>query len=165
VDLILGTMSKSLGSTGGFVCGSSSIINYIRYFARSCMFSAAPSPMVMAGVSASLDVIRDEPQLREKLWENAHYMFDELKARGFTVGPMCTPIIPVIVGSMKALRQMTLDLHQKNICVNSIPFPAVPHGEERLRVSVTAKHTREQLKHAIDCIEEAGRSAGVLPAG
>jgi len=162
VDLQLGTMSKSLGATGGFVCGRKEIINYIRYFARSCMFSAAPSPMVLAGVSAALDVIEAEPQLREQLWVNSRFLFDELKLKGFTVGPDCTPIIPVIVGSMKALRQMTLELHEKNICVNSIPFPAVPHGSERLRLSVTAKHTLPQLQHVVECVEAAGRNAGVI---
>jgi 8-amino-7-oxononanoate synthase len=68
----------------------------------------------------------------------------------------------VIVGNMKALRQMTLELHRNNICVNSVPFPAVPQGSERLRISLTANHTRSQLRQALDCLKVAGLSAGVL---
>ena len=162
VDLQLGTLSKSFGATGGFVCGRFDIVNYIRYFARSCMFSAAPSPMVLAGVLAALEVMQEEPHLQQQLWDNSHFVHNELKRRGFVVGDTCTPIIPVIVGSMKALRQMALELHQNNVCVNSIPFPAVPHGGERIRISLTALHTREQLQTAVDLIELAGKNANVI---
>jgi len=162
VDLVVGTMSKSLASTGGFVCGPKELINYIRYFGRANMFSAAPTPAAMATALAGLDVIEHEPWLREKLWENTRYIYQGLQALGFQTGPEITPIIPVIVGSMAALRSMTLDLHQNNICVNSIPFPAVPHGQERLRISMTAQHTKEQLDLTLQKFAEAGRKVGVI---
>ncbi|MBI3466016.1 MAG: aminotransferase class I/II-fold pyridoxal phosphate-dependent enzyme [Planctomycetes bacterium] len=162
IDLHVGTLSKALGACGGFVAGNSDLVTYIRYFARSGMFSTAPSPMVLAAASAAIDVIRDEPELRHRLWDNCRFMHSELKRLGFTVNEAPSPVIPLIVGTMKRLRQMTLELHRNNICVNSVPFPAVPHGSERLRISLTASHTREQLVEAIECIRRAGVNAGII---
>jgi glycine C-acetyltransferase len=166
IDLHVGTLSKSLAACGGFVTGSSALINYLRYFARSAMFSAAPSPMVTAAASAAVEVIRSEPQRRKRLWENAHYLHGELKRLGFRTSAEVSPIIPLIVGTMERLRKMTLELHENNICVNSVPYPAVPLGSERLRISLTANHTREQLAQAIEAIRVAGMHAGLIaPAG
>ena len=157
----LGRPTK-LGACGGFVAGNSHLVSYIRYFARSGMFSTAPSPMVTAAACAAIDVMHDEPQRRERLWENCRYMHRELARMGFTINEAPSPVIPVIVGTMKALRQMTLELHQNDICVNSVPFPAVPHGSERLRISLTANHTLEQLQRALECLELAGKNAGII---
>jgi len=162
IDLHVGTLSKALGACGGFVAGSSELVTYLRYFARSAMFSTAASPMVTAAANAALDVIRDEPQLRRQLWDNCRFMHGELKRLGFTLNEAPSPIIPVIVGTMKGLREMTLELHRNDICVNSVPFPAVAHGSERLRISLTANHTREQLALAVERIAQAGRNAGVI---
>lgn len=162
VDLHVGTLSKSLASCGGFVTGDRALVNYIRYFARSAMFSAAPSPMVTAAASAALEIMRNEPFRRERLWENAHYVHGELNRLGFETSEQVSPIIPVIVGDMHRLRQMTLQLHEDNVCVNSVPYPAVPSGSERLRISLTANHTREQLTTAIERIRLAGIAAGVI---
>lgn len=162
VDLHVGTLSKALGACGGFVAGASDLVTYIRYFARSGMFSTAPSPMVTAAAAAAIEVIEEESWRVEKLWENCRFMHDELKRIGFTISAEPSPIIPVIVGCMSILRQMTLELHQANICVNSVPFPAVPHGSERLRISLTANHSREQLTEALRCIERAACNAGLF---
>lgn len=162
VDLHVGTLSKSLASCGGFVTGDHALINYIRYFARSAMFSAAPSPMVTAAASAAVELLRNEPSRRKSLWDNAHYVHRELNRLGFQASAEVSPIIPVIVGSMEKLRQMTLELHENNVCVNSVPYPAVPQGSERLRISLTANHTREQLERAVEKIRIAGINAGVI---
>ena len=162
IDLHVGTLSKALGSCGGFVAGKADLVTYIRYLARSGMFSTAPSPMVTAAAAAALDVIEQEPWRVEKLWDNCRFMHSELKRMGFTINEGPSPIIPVIVGSMSILRQMTLELHQANICVNSVPFPVVAHGSERLRISLTANHNREQLVEALRCIEQAAYSAGLF---
>lgn len=162
IDLIVGTLSKAIGCCGGFVAGKQDLITYIRYFARSAMFSTAPSPPVMAAASAAVDVMQDEPERCEKLWDNCRFMHRELKRMGFRVNDEPSPIIPVIIGSMDAMRQMTLELHRNNICINSVIFPAVAKGSERLRISLTANHTREQLVEALRCLELAGRNAGVL---
>jgi glycine C-acetyltransferase len=161
IDLHVGTLSKSIGACGGFVAGKSDLVTYIRYFARSGMFSTAPSPMVTAA-AAALEVIEEESWRVERLWDNCRFMHGELKRMGFTINEQPSPIIPVIVGSMPILRQMTLELHRSNICVNSVPFPAVAHGSERLRISLTANHTREQLVEALRCIERAANNAGLF---
>lgn len=160
--LIIGTLSKALGACGGFVGGKRDYVTHIRYFARSGMFSTAQSPMVTAAANAAVDVIRDEPQLREQLWENVRFLYEELKRMGFQIGAEASPIIPVILGSMGALRSMTLELHSRNVCINSVPFPAVPHGSERLRISLTANHTIDQLEAALAHLQAAARHAGVL---
>jgi glycine C-acetyltransferase len=162
IDLHVGTLSKALGACGGFVAGSSELVTYLRYFARSGMFSTAASPMVTAAANAALEVIRDEPELRERLWDNCGFMHGALRQLGLRLNDAPSPIIPVIVGTMKGLREMTLELHRGDICVNSVPFPAVPHGSERLRISLTANHTREQLSLAVERIAEAARHAGVI---
>jgi len=164
IDLHVGTLSKSLASCGGFVTGDSDLVNYIRYFARSAMFSAAPSPMVMAAASAAIEILHSEPSRRKRLWENSHFMHSELERLGFQTSNQVSPIIPIIVGTMRGLRQMTLELHENNICVNSVPYPVVPHGSERLRISLTANHTREQLIRAIEAIRLAGIHAGLISA-
>jgi len=163
IDLHVGTLSKALGACGGFVAGNSELITYIRYLARSGMFSAAPSPMVTAAAAAALEIIEQEPERVERLWDNCRFMHGELARLGFKISDAPSPIIPVIVGSTPILRQMTLDLHQANICINSVPFPAVPRGEERLRISLTANHTKEQLAEAVRCIYEAAINAGLFP--
>ncbi len=162
IDLVVGTLSKAIGCCGGFVAGDHDLITYIRFFARSAMFSTAPSPPVMAAACAALDVIQDEPQRCKQLWENCRFMHSELKRLGFRVSDEPSPIIPVIIGSMEAMQQMTLELHRNNICINSVIFPAVAKGSERLRISLTANHTREQLVEALRCLEQAGRNAGVI---
>ncbi|MBX3413099.1 MAG: aminotransferase class I/II-fold pyridoxal phosphate-dependent enzyme [Pirellulales bacterium] len=162
IDLHIGTLSKAIGACGGFVAGSADLVTYIRYFARSAMFSTAPSPMVMAAASAAIDVLHDEPERQARLWENCRFLHAELKKLGFTVNDEPSPVIPVIVGTMAGLRQMTLDLHRDNVCVNSVPFPVVPHGSERIRISLTANHTREQLVRALEALAKAGRAAGVI---
>jgi 7-keto-8-aminopelargonate synthetase-like enzyme len=118
--------------------------------------------MVLAAAGAAIDVIKEESWRVERLWDNCRFMHSELKRLGFTISEAPSPIIPVIVGSMPILRQMTLELHRSNICVNSVPFPAVAHGSERLRISLTANHTREQLVEALRCIERAAYNAGLF---
>jgi 8-amino-7-oxononanoate synthase len=162
IDLHIGTLSKALGASGGFVAGSSDLVTYVRYFARSGMFSTAPSPMTIAAASAAIDVMREEPERRARLQQNAYFMHEQLRNAGFKTSAAPSHILPVIVGNMKALRHMALELHRGNICVNAVPFPAVPQGSERLRISLIANHTPEQLEQAIDCLKVSGRNAGVL---
>jgi 7-keto-8-aminopelargonate synthetase-like enzyme len=118
--------------------------------------------MVTAAAAAALEVIEQEPWRVEKLWDNARFMHSELLRMGFTVNEAPSPIIPVIIGCNVKLRQMTLELHRSNICVNSVPFPAVARGSERLRISLTANHTREQLTEALACIQRAAVNAGLF---
>jgi 8-amino-7-oxononanoate synthase len=162
IDFHLGTLSKALASCGGFVAGNRDLITYVRYFARPGMFSTALPPTVLAAASAAIDVMMDEPQRRAQLWRNCRYMHGQLRRLGFQINERPSPIIPVVVGTMRGLREMTLELHQQNICVNSVPFPAVARGSERLRISLTANHTLEQLGRAVECIRRAADKVGIV---
>lgn len=162
VDVQVGTLSKALGASGGFVAGNDALVTYVRYFARAGMFSTAISPMVVGAALAALELIRKEPERRQALWDNCHFLHAELSRHGFRLVAPASPIMPIVIGSMHSLRQITLELHRENICVNSVPYPAVPWGSERLRISLTANHTREQLRRAVDCLVTAGRNAGIV---
>ena len=162
VDIIMGTYSKSLAAIGGFIASSREVVNYIKHFARSLMFSAALPPALVAAASAALDVIRDEPERREKLWHNTHRMLKGFGELGFDTGVSCTPIIPVIIGDRYKTLQMCGLLQEYGIFVNPTLSPAVPQGRELLRTSYMATHTDEQLDRILDAFGRAGRKLGMI---
>jgi glycine C-acetyltransferase len=144
IDLTLGTFSKSLAVTGGFLAASKEVINYLRYFARSYMFSASLPPISLAAVLAGLDVIEKEPWLRKKLHENAQYAILKLKQFGFFVEPEAA-IIALKVPKGMNIRKANYEIHRRGIFLNAIEYPAVPLNEQRFRISLTARHTKEDI--------------------
>jgi 8-amino-7-oxononanoate synthase len=162
VDIIMGTYSKSLAAIGGFIVASKKVANYVKHFARSLIFSASLAPALVAAVSAALDVIQEEPELRERLWYNAHKMLKGFKELGFDTGTSETPIIPIIIGDRIKTFQMCGLLQEYGIFVNPTVSPAVPPGRELLRTSYMATHTEEQLDKILDAFERAGRELGVI---
>jgi glycine C-acetyltransferase len=158
VDLVLGTFSKSLASTGGFIAGNAKIINYIRHYARSYIFSASITPANAAAALSALNLVEQEPQLRDRLWENIRYFHAGLKSRGFKVLPP-TPesaIIVFVVGSNALLRTMSREVHDANLFINSVVYPAVSKNASRLRISLSATHTRTDLDQALDILTAIG---------
>lgn len=167
VDLVLGTFSKSLASTGGFVAGSRKGINYIRHYARSYIFSASPTPANVAAAHTALTLIEQEPALRDKLWENVRYFHGALKARGFKLFPE-TPesaIVVIVIGSDKLLRTISREIHEANLFVNSVVYPAVSKNASRLRISLSASHTREDLDQALEILTFIGVKHKVVERG
>jgi len=162
VDLIMGTFSKSFGSTGGFVAGSSQVIEFIRHMARSLIFSASLPPSQVAATLASLDLIEQEPERREKLWKNTHFLTEGFKRLGFNTGLTETPIIPVVVGDDLLCFKMWQALSKSGIFVNPIISPAVPPDQALIRVSIMATHTREQMQFALNVFETEGRKLGII---
>jgi 8-amino-7-oxononanoate synthase len=162
VDLIMGTYSKSLAAIGGFIVASREVANYVKHLSRSLIFSASLAPALVAAVSAALDVIQEEPELREKLWHNTHKMLKGFKELGFDTGTSETPIIPIIIGDRMKTFQMCGLLQEYGIFVNPTISPAVPPGRELLRTSYMATHTEEQLDKILDAFERAGRELGVI---
>lgn len=150
VDIIMGTFSKSFAMTGGFVAASKPIINYMRFFARSYMFSASMPPIVIASVLAGLEVMENEPELFSKLNENIYYAINGLNRLGFNI-ESDSAIIPLIVPEGMNIRHAAYEFHKKGIFLNSIEYPAVPVSQQRFRISIMAIHT----KHDIDCLLEA----------
>jgi len=162
VDLIMGTYSKSLATIGGFIAGPKEVINYVKHFARSLIFSAAIAPPLAAAASTALDVIMEEPERRERLWRNTRKMQEGFKALGFDTGESCTPIIPIIIGDQLKTFQMCGLLERYGVFVNPVLPPATPPGRELLRTSFMATHTDEQLDRVLEAFERAGRELGII---
>ncbi len=162
VDLLMGTYSKSLASIGGFVAGDRGIINYIKHFARSLIFSASPPPASVASVSAAIDIIENEPERIQKLWENTNKMLKGFKEIGFDVGSSQTPIIPVIVGDDEAAFKMVMMLQEEGIFANVAVSPAVPPGKALIRTSYMATHTPEHLEMVLEAFKKVGKLLGLI---
>jgi 8-amino-7-oxononanoate synthase len=161
VDVIMGTMSKSLASVGGFVVGNQPIIDVVRHNARSLIFSAAPPPASVAAADQALQIIESEPERRERLWDNAHFFIAGLKARGFELLGSETPVIPLLVGDQVRTMELTVRLREKGVFVCPAIPPMVQAHRSRVRAHVTAAHDHESLTRALDIIEEVGGAFGL----
>lgn len=151
VDLIMGTFSKSLVATGGFVAASHNVINYLRHYARSYFFSASPTPATVGTALAALKILRSEPALRDRLWSNIRHLHASLKSLGLRIypDPPQSAVVTVIVGDSKTLRAMSRHLDQRGIYLNSVEYPAVPRDQSCLRIGVSAGYTKEDMDTAI----------------
>jgi glycine C-acetyltransferase len=158
----MGTFSKSLAGMGGFICSTAEVVNYIRFYARSYFFSASLSPVVVACVSAALDVIRDEPERRDRLFTNIRYLVEKLRSLGFDAGHSESAIIPVMIGDDMKLKKMSREIHERGVFLNAIFFPAVPRDSSRIRLSLTSDHSVNDIDTAVGVLEEVGRKYGVI---
>lgn len=162
VDLVAGTMSKSLGSVGGFVAGGSALTDVIRHNARSLIFSAALPPANAAAASTALAIMREECARRRRLWENTATLLAGLKARGFDTMGSTTPVVPVLVGEPTATLTLTSALMDSGVLVCPGVPPMVQAHRSRIRMHVTAAHDAAGIAHALDAIEAAGAALGLL---
>lgn len=153
-DIITGTFSKSFGCVGGFVAASKELIQYLRYYADSNIFSAAITPQVTASVLKAMELIKAHPEIRKKLWDNVHYLRQRMKEEGFDVGESESPIFPVMVRDNKKVYEISKELQKRGIFVSGIVYPAVRTKEARLRVSILATHEKWQLDHLINSLNE-----------
>lgn len=162
VDLTVGTFSKSFASIGGFVAGPEPVIHYLRHHARTLMFSASMPPSAVATVLAALEVMQEEPERRERLWEITRKMAHGFRDLGFEIGPSETPIIPIMVGPMVKTFVFWRALFDAGVFTNPVMPPAVPEDSCRLRTSYIATHTDEQLDRVLDAFAEIGRKLDVI---
>jgi len=162
VDIISGTLSKSLAAVGGFTASQRVVAEYLRYNSRPSIFSAALPPSVVATVIAAIDVIRAEPERVERLRQNAAVMSQGLKAAGFQVNDHGTPIIPVSIGDDTRAYKLAGRLEKAGVFANPVVYPAVPHGRAMIRVSLMATHSREHLDQALEAFRSAGRRLGIV---
>jgi 8-amino-7-oxononanoate synthase len=162
VDIVMGTFSKSFASIGGFIASSERVINYIRHFSRALIFSASPPPAAVAACLAALDIIKSEPERRERLWEITRRMHKEFRALGFNIGNSQTPIIPIYIGDDIKTFQFWKMLSDEGIFTNPIISPAVSPGSQLLRTSYTATHTDEQLDRVLEVFKKVGKKMGVI---
>jgi 8-amino-7-oxononanoate synthase len=162
VDLVAGTFSKSLASIGGFVAGSRQVINYLRHHSRPLIFTAALPPSNTAGVLAALEVMQQEPERREHLWANTRRLAEGFRNLGFDTGPSETPIIPILIGPLEKTLFMWRKVFDAGIFTNPVVPPAVPPSQCRLRISLMATHTAEQIDYCLETIGNLGRELGVI---
>jgi glycine C-acetyltransferase len=153
IDITMGTFSKSFAVTGGFIAASKEIINYLRYFARSYMFSASVSPGVIAAVLAGLEVIKAEPERLENLKANIRYANQSLAAIGFEAHNN-SAIIPLRVPLNMNIREAAYEFHKRGIFMNSIEYPAVPLSQQRFRISLMATHTKNDIDRLVQTVDE-----------
>ncbi|MBH3034468.1 serine palmitoyltransferase [Serratia ureilytica] len=144
VDIILGTFSKSLASIGGFAVGGKGM-DVLRYSSRPYIFTASPSPSSIASVRTALQKIARHPELREKLWSNAHRLYHGLAELGYTLGPRISPVVPVMIGSKEEGLRFWRELIAHGVYVNLVLPPAAPAGVTLLRCSVNAAHSDEEI--------------------
>lgn len=162
VDIIAGTFSKSLASVGGFLAGSERVINYLRHHSRPFIFTAALPPANTAGVLAALEVMQQEPERRDRLWHNARRLQEGLRGLGFEIGPTTTPIVPVLIGPLDRTMVMWRKLFDLGVFTNPVVPPAVPPSQCRLRTSVMATHTDEQIDFCLDAFAKLGKELGAI---
>lgn len=164
VDIAMGTLSKAIGSTGGFAASSKEVINYLRHNSRSYIFSTSIAPPVVASALAALEIMEEEPQWQNKLWDNIYYMHDRLKALGYKVipSPPESAIILLLINDEVKLRQMSKKIHQSGIYLNAVAYPAVPREKCRFRISLMATHNKDDLKATLDVLEKVGKEFGVI---
>lgn len=162
VDLIMGTFSKSLASIGGFVASDHDTINYLKHNARSLIFSASIAPANAASVLAALDIMREEPERMERLWDNTGFAMKLLKDYGFDTGHTETPIIPIMIRDDFKTFKLTKMLLDQGVFVNPVVSPAVPSTSSLIRYSLMSTHTKDQIQESIDKIYTIAKTIGVF---
>jgi glycine C-acetyltransferase len=162
VDIQVGTLSKAIGVLGGYVAGSRALIEFLHHRARPFLFSTSHPPAVAAACIAALDVLEEEPQLIERLWENTRFFKAGLARLGFDTGPSESPITPVIAGDAALAMKLSDRLFAQGVFAQGIAFPTVPRGKARVRTIVTATHSRDELQFALDVFAKVGRELGIL---
>jgi len=162
VHIQVGTLSKAIGVLGGYVCGSRDLIQFLYHRARPFLFSTSHPPAVAAAGIAAFDVLEQEPERIQNLWDNTKYFKQGLATAGFNTGMSETPITPVIVGEAKLAHQLSAALFEEGVLATGIGFPTVPEGKARVRTIVTATHTREELDRALAVFARVGEKLGIL---
>ncbi len=164
VDIEVGTLSKAFGVVGGYVAGSKELCEYLRQRGRPFLFSSAVTPADVAACIAAVDILLQSEERVQKLWENACYFQNGLKALGFDIGKTQTPITPVMLGEAPLAQTFSRRLFEEGIFAQAIGYPTVPRGAARIRVMISAVHTKEDLDFALDKFAKVGRELGVIAA-
>jgi glycine C-acetyltransferase len=155
----MGTLSKALGSIGGFVAVERDVADVIRLTSSAYGFTCPPPPDQAAALLAALDLLEEEPERRQRLWDNQRYFIERMQPLGYTILSTETPILPVLIGDAESCQRYAVELRREGIHVDAIQFPAAPVGQARLRFMMNAGHTRAQIDHVVSVMARlAGRS-------
>jgi glycine C-acetyltransferase len=162
VDVQVGTLSKAIGALGGYVAGNTNLIEFLYHRARPFLFSTSHPPSVVLACMAAIDVLMDEPEIIERLWENTRFFKEGLQRLGFKTGLSESPITPVIAGEGAKAMLLSDKLFERGVFAQGIAFPTVARDKARVRTIVTATHTREDLQYALDAFAAVGREIGLI---
>lgn len=162
VDFIVGTFSKSAGTTGGFCVSNLEGFNTLRFLSRPYMFTASMTPSAIATAQVSFEIIASRPHLKQRLWKNSNHLYHGAEALGFKVGPEASPIVAIILPDPASAVVFWNRLIDEGIYTNIAIPPATPGNLSLLRVSVSAAHTEEQIIHALNVMESVGIELGLI---
>ena len=162
VDIQVGTLSKAIGVLGGYVAGNSNLIEFLYHRARPFLFSTSHPPAVAAACIAALDVLLEEPEIIDRLWDNTKFFKAGLERLGFNTGLSESPITPVIAGEGAKAMKLSDRLFEEGVFAQGIAYPTVARDKARVRTIVTATHTREDLQFALDKFEKVGRELELI---
>jgi 7-keto-8-aminopelargonate synthetase-like enzyme len=161
VDFHLGTFSKSLGGQGGFVAGSKELVDYVTGFGRSRFFSCNLAPALAAGLLAGVRIVENEPQLRARLWSNVAYLRRRFAEEGIDIGKSTSQVMPVMVNNDAKVFAVAEKIQDGGLFLQPVTYPAVPKHKSRLRISVSAAHSEEELEFAVQVIARVLREEGI----
>lgn len=162
VDIEVGTMSKAFGVMGGVVAGKPVIIDWLRLRGRPFLFSSAVTPPDAAACIAALDVLEESTELVDRLWENARFFKTEMKTLGFDTGVSNTPITPIMLGEAPLAQQFSKALFENGVFAMALGFPTVPKSKARIRVMISAAHSRDDLDKGLEIFKKVGKDLGVI---
>ncbi len=162
VDIEVGTFSKAIGTVGGCAAGSKKLVKYLKQKARPFLFSSAVTPPDVAATLKSIEILSQDDSLVQKLWDNGDYFKTNMKEIGFDVGNSQTPITPVMLGKAKLASQFSAELFKEDIFAQSIGFPTVPKGKARIRVMISAVHSKEDIDYALEKFTEVGKKLSII---
>ncbi len=162
IDVQVGTLSKAVGVLGGYVATTRGLVDLLIHRGRPFLFSTSHPPAVTAAAIEAVNIMEQEPELIQRLWQNAHTFKEGLKALGFDTGKSETPITPVIIGDERAAMEFSDRLFEAGVFAQGIAFPTVPRGQARVRTIVSAAHSKDDLDQALHAFAEAGHAIGVL---
>ncbi|MBR4048170.1 MAG: pyridoxal phosphate-dependent aminotransferase family protein [Bacteroides sp.] len=162
VDIIMGTFSKSLASIGGFVAGDKEVINWLRHNARSYIFQASSTPAATASARTALQILKDEPERIEALWQITNYALDKFRNAGFEIGETESPIIPLYVRDVEKTFIVTKMAFDEGIFINPVIPPACAPQDTLVRVALMATHTKEQVDFAVEKLAKCFKALGII---
>ncbi len=162
VDVEVGTLSKAFGVVGGVVAGKRTIVEWLRQRGRPFLFSSAMTVPDVAACLASLDVLEESTELVDRLWENTNYFKHEMENLGFDTGLSTTPITPIMLGEAPLAQQFSRRLFEEGVFAMAIGFPTVPRGKARIRVMISASHSKGDLDQGLDIFKKVGIELGVI---
>ena len=162
VDIEVGTLSKAFGVVGGYIAGSKRLTDYLAQKGRPFLFSSAVTEADVAACIAAVDILIASDTLVEQLWQNTGFFQEKMRLIGFNVGNTKTPITPVMIGDAKIAKDFSQKLFEEGVFAQAIGYPTVPIGKARIRVMLSATHSKDDLAWAIERFGKIGKSLGIL---